>query len=71
MQSKIIIARVSDDGRVAIVSPAPDTGLTLKEIGDRTGLPWRLCTQFPDAPPEQWRWTDEGPLAVADALGGA
>lgn len=56
---------------VAVVSPAPDCGLTIEQIAQKdvpAGATWRIVG-VADLPPyevrNQWRWTDSGPLAIA------
>lgn len=43
---------------VAVFSPAPGQDAAPEGV-------WREVAQAPNAPMEQWRWTDEGPLDIA------
>ncbi len=57
-------------GAVALVRPAPDFDGDLQALAALavpTGASWRLV-DVPDAPQDQWRWTDHGPLDLAPPM---
>ena len=57
-------------GEVALVRPAPDFDGDLQALAALAvpfGVAWRLV-ELPEAPQDQWRWTDHGPLDLAPAM---
>jgi hypothetical protein len=61
MQEVIIYEQ--GDGTIAVVMPAPNSGLTIEQVAAKdipAGARWRIVDDLPDAPQEQWRWSDSG-----------
>jgi len=57
-------------GAVAVVRPAPDFDGDLQALAALAvpiGVAWRLV-ELPDAPQDQWCWTDKGPLNLAPPM---
>ena len=57
-------------GAVALVRPAADFNGDLQALAALAvplGVAWRVV-ELPDAPQDQWRWTDQGPLALAPPM---
>ncbi|MBC2834053.1 hypothetical protein [Paragemmobacter straminiformis] len=59
----------TEAGGVAILTPAPDTGLSAEALAAKdipAAVAWRILAEgeAPDAPLDAWRWTDAGPLGV-------
>lgn len=57
-------------GAVALVRAAPDFDgdlHALAALAVPVDVPWRLV-ELPDAPQDQWRWTDQGPLDLAPPM---
>lgn len=69
---QVIIYPNDFGGGVAVVYPAPEFADQIEAIAQKDvpqGKPWRIVSAD-DLPPAEvrnrWRWTDSGPLAVAD-----
>jgi hypothetical protein len=57
-------------GAVALVRPAPNFDGDLQALAALAvpdGVAWRVV-ELPNAPQDQWRWTDHGPLGVAPPM---
>jgi hypothetical protein len=60
-----------EDGRVAVMYPAVESGLTLEQVAQKDvpkGASWRIVDALPTEPQEQWVWTESGPLGVTPPL---
>lgn len=62
----------NEDGTVGTLIPAESCGMSVEEIASKdvpAGRPWRIVSAS-DLPPrdsrQRWRWTDSGPLSVAE-----
>lgn len=60
------------NGRVALIVPAPEFSDQVDAVAEKDvpdGLPWRVMSRD-ELPPyerrEDWRWTDSGPLGLAE-----
>lgn len=69
-----VILFPTDAGGVAVIIPAPDFADQIEAVAHKdvpAGKPWRIVddSTLPsrDSMRPLWRWTDEGPLGVADA----
>ena len=63
-----VIVFKTEGGGVAVMYPAPEFADQAETIAERdvpSGAQWRIVSSLPDAPQERWRWTDDGPLALA------
>jgi hypothetical protein len=67
-----VIIFPNNEGGVSVMSPALELADQIEAVAARdvpAGLPWRIVDND-DLPPyevrSRWRWTDEGPLGVAE-----
>lgn len=68
-----VIIYPTDDSRVATIFPAPEFADQVATVAAKdvpAGKPWRIIAadDLPAEPQERWRWTDEGPLDLADPI---
>ena len=69
-----VVVYPNDAGGVSLVYPVPEFSGQIQAIAQKDvpqGKPWRVVLVGELPPPEardRWRWTDEGPLDLADPI---